>query len=435
MIRKQFPILLLLPLIILSVAVPSFAFNWRQFEGQSIRVLALRFYYADFLKERIPEFEKLTGIKVVFEQYPEDQYREKIVVEHAAGSTAIDAFFTGPPYEGTKFYKSGWYEPLGEYLKDPALTNPDFEPEDFVESVWAANVFEKDRVSIPVNAITWILMYRKDLYEKYGIPVPKTMADLEAAAKKLTLDTDGDGKADVFGFVGRGKKTQAPASFGIPLHAFGGSWLTADRKPAVNSPEAVEALKFYVRMMRNYANPGAAENQWYDVVTLMQQGKVANMIDSMAFFAFMQDPQKSKVAGKVGAALVPAGPSAQVSDLWCWAIAISKLSQKKKPAWLFAQWATSKDVEKWIQRKGFPTSRKSSWDDPEFKKTANPEWVQAVQDNFRIAKRINSPQVVAIAEVSDAVGLAINNSILGADPKAELDKAQEQIKRIMAQTE
>jgi hypothetical protein len=43
MIRKQFPILLLLPLIILSVAAPSFAFNWRQFEGEKIRVLALRF--------------------------------------------------------------------------------------------------------------------------------------------------------------------------------------------------------------------------------------------------------------------------------------------------------------------------------------------------------------------------------------------------------
>ncbi|MBW1699327.1 MAG: sugar ABC transporter substrate-binding protein [Deltaproteobacteria bacterium] len=433
--EKRFLISLALVIFILSVAIPSSAFNWRQFEGEKIRVLALKFYYTNFIKEKLPEFEKLTGIKVVYEQYPEDQYREKIVVEHAAGSTAIDAFWTGPTYEGMKFYKSGWYQPLNDYLKDPNLTNPDFEPEDFVESVWAINSIGKDQVSVPVNAITWLLMYRKDLYKKYGIPVPKTLAELEEAAKKLTLDTNGDGKIDIFGFAGRGKKTQAPASWGPLLYAFGGSWLTPDRKPAINSPQAIEALKYYKRMMRNYANPGAADNHWHDVVTLMQQGRVANMIDTMAFFGYMEDPKKSKVVGKIGCALVPAGPGAHVSDLWCWAIAISKFSKKKKPAWLFIQWATSKDIQKWIQRKKFPTSRKSSWNDPEFKKMANPEWIRAIQENFKIATKVCHPQVVAIAEVEDVVGLAITNSILGADPKAELDKAQKLIEEIMAKTE
>jgi len=47
-------------------------FSWKKFEGETIRFLALKFYYTNIIKEKLPEFEALTGMKVKLEDYPED---------------------------------------------------------------------------------------------------------------------------------------------------------------------------------------------------------------------------------------------------------------------------------------------------------------------------------------------------------------------------
>ena len=39
-------------------------FSWKKYAGEEIRYMALRFYYTNLIKEKLPEFEELTGIKV-----------------------------------------------------------------------------------------------------------------------------------------------------------------------------------------------------------------------------------------------------------------------------------------------------------------------------------------------------------------------------------
>jgi len=404
-------------------------FNWRQFAGESIRVLALKFYYTDLIAKKLPEFEALTGMKVTLETYPEDQFRQKIVVELAGGSTRIDAFTTGTSYEGRKFFVSGWYEPLDKYIKDPKLTNPDWDPNDFVKSVWNAQVMDGTRVAIPLNAVTWLLIYREDLYKKFGLAVPQTMEELELNAKKLTFD-------EVYGYVGRGKRTQSIPTWAIFLHAFGGRWLDENRNPAINSPEAVQSLEFYAKLMREYANPGAAENHWYDVLSMMQQGKAAQIIDTNAWVGALSNPEKSKVYDKVSYAPIPAGPGGRVAELWSWNMAISSLSKKKKPAWLFVQWVTGKNVQRYIQLNRFPSARQSAWNDPEFAKISNKIWLKSTLESFENARPICHPSVVEIHQVEDVIGSAIVDVILGnKTAKEALDDAAKEMKEIMMATE
>jgi multiple sugar transport system substrate-binding protein len=56
----------------LLLAGPSQAaqFSWQQAKGTEIRFLAVRNWFMDTWKTHLPEFEKLTGIKVVVEEYP-----------------------------------------------------------------------------------------------------------------------------------------------------------------------------------------------------------------------------------------------------------------------------------------------------------------------------------------------------------------------------
>ena len=79
-----------------------------------------------------------------------------------------------------------------------------------------------------------MLYYRKDLFDKYKIKVPRTMAELEEAAKKLHAMDEGGQK--MVGIVLRGKKAAATSQWAPYLLSMGGSWLTKDRKPADELP-------------------------------------------------------------------------------------------------------------------------------------------------------------------------------------------------------
>lgn len=109
-----------------------------------------------------------------------------------------------------------------------------------------------------------ILYYNKDLFDKAGVAYPTndwTWDDMLAAAKKLTLDTNGDGKIDQWGFAVN-NVVWVWAAF---VWAHGGDILSPDRKQCLlQSPEAIEALKFYYGMLTDQKvspPPGALPQQ------------------------------------------------------------------------------------------------------------------------------------------------------------------------------
>ena len=291
-------------------------------------------------------------------------------------------------------------------------------------------MFEGNRVAIPLNAVTWLLFYRKDVYEQAGLQVPQTMDDLVANAARVHGET-------IYGFAGRGMKTQSVAEFGPFLCAYGGEWLDSQLRPAFNSPAGVKALRTYVQLMQNYANPGAAENHWYDELALMQQGETAHIVDTAAWLGVLSNPEKSMVVDKVGFAHVPTVPGQEAkANLWSWNMAISSLSKKKDPAWLFVQWVTGKDMQLFIQAKNFPTARQSAWNSAEFAAVSNQEWLDAVLASFAHATPMGHPEVVEVQQIEDVIGTAIVDAILGnKQPQAALDEAAEEVAEIMARTE
>lgn len=76
-------------------------------------------------------------------------------------------------------------------------------------------------LAVPIMATTWVMMYRKDLFAKAGVDV-KSIATWEGvteAAKKLTLDTNGDGVPDIWG-IGLGLAQERFSATPAPLAAF-----------------------------------------------------------------------------------------------------------------------------------------------------------------------------------------------------------------------
>ncbi len=395
-------------------------FDWQMHKGTSIRVMANKNASGEAIQSLVPDFEKLTGIKVQYETFTEDQYRQKVLLELAAGTGGVDAIQTATAQEGLKFWRSGWYEPLDEYLKNSRLTDPNYDLADISKPALAGNTYDGKLVALPTTQQTTMLYYRKDLFDKYKIKVPQTMAELEEAAKKLHNMDEGGQK--IVGIVLRGKKAAATSQWAPYLLSMGGSWLTKDRKSAMNSPEAIQAFDFYGRLLRNYGPPGAVNYHWYECVSLFVQGKAAMYTDVSNRIFYFEDPAKSQVVGKIGSSLIPVAKAGNAS----WTVdgsecmAIAAKAANKDAAWKFIQYFTSKDQSKAIFKdmSALPVW-KSVFNDPDLAK--NP-WMKTFLD--QLTNDYSRPGQAWYAEFSQTMQVETIGALNGTKtPQQALDDA------------
>ena len=421
----------------LASTVQAAQFNWQQFKGTQLRVLLNKHPWQAGIEPHLKNFEALTGIKLIAEVYPEDQFRAKVLVELVSGASTIDAFMTMPAQEGLKYMRAGWLQPIDGFLKDASLTGSDYNWDDFLAKTRDAMTIEGKLVGPPIQVENVSLMYRKDVFQKFNVQVPTTLDELEAAAKALNGKPMTDDGQPGFGFVARGKRAAATSMFAGMLHAMGATWIGPNREPVFNTEEGIKAFEMWGRMLRLYGPPGSENNHWYEASSIFSQGKAAMYTDANSLFPVIEDPQKSKVVGKIGYALFPRGPKGHYgSTVAVWGLAMPKTSKNQKAAWLFMQWATGKEqVLKVQSERGILGCRESVWKDPKGKAKAPADLAESLMQGSKIGTPFWNPPVVAVAEVRDAIGAAIVTSIQGGDVRAAVQKAAVDVKRIMAETE
>ena len=107
-----------------EIRTPQGAFNWEACKGQSLFISLNKHPYTEALILEIPEFERLTGIKVDYNILAEEEYFEKLVIDLSTRSRNLDIFMTGPQLNWG-YIASGWVEPMEAFLSDM-----DYLPED-----------------------------------------------------------------------------------------------------------------------------------------------------------------------------------------------------------------------------------------------------------------------------------------------------------------
>jgi len=407
-------------------------FDWKRYAGKQIRFLVNSHDWTnEIIRPATAEFEQLTGIKVAWEIFPEDQFRQKLAVELVSGSSSVDGFMSLTSWDGLRFMKAGWYEPLQKYLDNASLTNPQFAFDDFFPNTRQIATLNNTLIGVPLYPEVQLLYYRKDLLQAKGIAVPQTMDELEAAAKKLT-----DKANNFYGYVTRGKRSAAVYTLAPYIFNFGGQWLDKDNQPQLTSPAAVKGLDLYARMLREYGPPGAVNVHVYEVYDLVSQGRVALATESSLGVSTFEDPKKSKVVGQVGYARVPRGPAGSHTPIISWAISIAAQSKNKEAAWYFIQWATSKEMVARQAKLKIPLARKSVWDSATFQAALPKDWLTSFQGALADGyPNQANPLVVAVPETRDAIGAAIVAAIEGQDVKAAAEKAQKTVAEIIKKTQ
>jgi len=369
-------------------------------QTKSIRVLLANHPYAEVLKSLVAEYEEKTGVKVNVESYDENQLTQKLTTEFATRSSTVDVFMTRPLQEGKLFYRNGWYENLTPYINNTKKTPANYNFADYSKSAVDAVTYAKVVYTIPLVTEWQVLYYRTDLFAQAGLKPPATFDELLAAAKKLH-----NPDKNIYGIVSRGQRGAAVTQFSTYLYNFGGDFLK-DGKAVIDSPAAIEAFKFYGKMLKEYGPPGVTNMSWAQGQALFQAGQVAMWTDASVFLGNLKDPTKSQVADKVGVALMPAGPKGNHPFIVVsWGMAVSKQSKNKDLAYDFLMWATSKELAiKAMIDKGITMARNSVWTDANILAKFDQQLATTAVKMGPIGTPYDRPLMTAVGEARDAIG-------------------------------
>lgn len=340
-------------------------------DGKSINVLMVgNPQMEDIAKLTKDTFTKDTGIKVNFTVLPENELRDKVTQDVATQAGQYDVATIGA-YEVPIWEKNGWLHELSSYAdKDSAFDKADL----LKPMVTSLSGSDGKLYALPFYGESSFLMYNKDVMEAKGITVPErpTWQQIADIAAKVDGAEPGMRGICLRGLAGWG---ELGASLTTVVNTYGGTWFTKDWKAQVNSPEFKKAANFYVDLVREHGEAGAAQAGFTECLNAMSQKKVAMWYDATSAAGSLEDPKSSKIAGRVGYAYAPTAETKSSGWLWSWAWAMPKTTKNADAASKFMLWASSKEYEKTVGEKlgwsRIPAGKRAStYELPEYQKAA-----------------------------------------------------------------
>ena len=382
---------------------------------------------------------KNPGITVEWVTLEENVLRQRVTTDISTKGGQFDILTIGT-YEVPIWAKQGWLVPLDGL-------GADYDVDDLLPAIRSGISQDGKLYASPFYGESSFVMYRKDLFEKAGLQMPKepTWDFIASAAKKIT-----DPATQTYGICLRGKAGwgENMAFLTAMANSMGARWFDEKWNPEFTGPEWTKTLTAYAGMLKDSGPPGASANGFNENLVLFNSGKCGMWIDATVAASFVTNPKESTVADKVGFAIAPnAGLGKNAGWLWAWNLAIPAGSKKTDAAQKFVAWATSKDYTKLVAAKeGWanvpPGTRKSLYANPDYLKAA--PFAELTLAAINAADPINSTvkpkpyvgvQFAAIPEfqgIATRVGQSFSGVIAGATSVEEaLKSAQATTEREM----
>ncbi|NPV53886.1 MAG: sugar ABC transporter substrate-binding protein [Firmicutes bacterium] len=415
--KNVYQIIFLLICLIVGMAAATQGAS-KPYAGQTVKIITWETATATAIQKLIPEFEKETGIKVMFEIYPEPVLREKVMLDLASRSGAYDIFLLDG-WLTAEYAKAGYVIPLDDLLKN---NKSEWFCEDFAPKYLDALRYDGKLWGLPYYGHVGILMYRKDLFEKLGLGVPETTDELMTAAAKLTQ------KPDRYGIAFRAIKGEDNTIITTSwTWVFGGRWLDEKNMPVVDSPEFIKGVTWIKDILQKYGPPDVSRYSWVEVEKAFTTGRVGMIFDASDFVGRIEDPKRSQIAGKIGYALAPAGPNIPrtkryASHLFTAGMGINADSRHKEAAWLFLQWMTSSEVQQRTLLEGNNTGVTSLavLNSNQFRKAY--QGVDVILKALELANPEYMPHITVYSELCDIIGTHISAVVAGMEEPADAMK-------------
>jgi multiple sugar transport system substrate-binding protein len=371
---------------------------------------------AKFSEEAFAKWKADNNAEVTYEAPPWPQLHDKMAANFAAGQYVHDIV-----------YMSGWVPEFADYLIDfvgelPADLISDLPVSSFSTLTWGGK-----RLGVIFTLSLLTMFYNMEHLEKAGIQAPpRNWDELKGIAKQLT----GGGQ---YGWVlnyGAPEGIGGVASYWMCFLQQAGGKLYDDKgQPAFNDEAGVDSLQVMVDLMDS-TDPGSISYVGInDATNVFSSGQASMMMNWPFMWKPANDPASSKVVGKVGSAILPAGPAGSASIDGTDAYTITKLSPNPELARKLIEFYLEKEVQKrQVLDTGWLPIRLSVLNDPE---------VQAAAPNAAVVlEQAKNPYDSYVTPdynaVTTAIGVEIQKALSGAQSAADaIQNASDQVAEIV----
>jgi ABC-type glycerol-3-phosphate transport system substrate-binding protein len=270
-------------------------------------------------------------------------------------------------------------------------------------------------LGLPCVNVCNLLLYRRDLLDRHGLPVPQSWDQLKRVGSRLQEAERKAGTAEFYGFATRGAAGGGHCvwTIGSFLASHGGRWIQPDGTVTAVTPEAEAALGCYLDLLHGTAPPDQPMISFVEMLRDYRKGRVGMIMDvGMEYASLLR--KDAELAPRTGVALVPAGPAGRFANLYSPPWSIPKNSPVKDEAWTLAKYLTSQRqlIEDAERSEAIEASHLSVLYDPAFDGHFRPDLLAAVRATRAIAaeERPWSTKGIGACEV---VGNAVNAALRG----------------------
>jgi len=376
--------------------------------------------------KRLKEFEEKEGVDIKIEWGDETAVRQKVAADLAAGTGRYDIVLVGSDGGVQTYGYGGFLEPLDKYFK--LYPSEYFDPKDVYPQFLDANRVEGVLYALPYYSFGAGIIYRKDIFDRYGLTPPKTSEELYQVLEKLKSGLRSEGITDVYPVTMRGAPGEEPtldlAGFvyawaGYPAWFKGGAitpeQIKKNKAMPIFTGDFAPGFRAYVEICQKYGPPGISTHTWVDMMNIYAQGKAAILMPSaINGYAALGITENEKVKKYTRFAKIPTGPGGkQIQSFWTFSLGINKDSRHKKEAWKVLTFLTGKEaMQAFAERTQWPnvTMKSVLYSDVLIKKYGIDQ-IKLNEESILEADPFYFPYIPELNEYMDRIGTAASKAI------------------------
>ncbi|MDZ7951471.1 ABC transporter substrate-binding protein [Nostoc sp. DedQUE09] len=338
------------------------------------------------------------------------------ILTAVVGNAPPDILSFDPQLTG-QFMELGAIRPLEEWLEKLPLKS------EISPNLWEELKLDDHLWSIPLYTSNLGIFYRPKLFRSAGITqIPKTWEELREAAKKLTIDRNGDNRPEQYGILLPLGKEEWTVFSWFPFLLSAGGEVVTNNRPNLTNAGAIAALQFWQDLLKDGSATLSSSERGYEEDAFIA-GRVAMQITGP--WTYIMKSNVDFNVFPIPANVKPATVTA-TGNMYL----MKTTPEREQAALKFLEYVLSEEFQtEWSIGTGFLPVNIKAAQSVAYQQFINKKpLLKVFMEQIPLAGA--RPIIAGYSRLSDSLGRAIEATLLGESPNKALKIAQERLDTI-----